>query len=99
MPHVKHLKVMVVDDDRLILDQVEIVLNSIGVRSIHKFNRGEEAFKWLDDGNSVMVILLDLNMPDMDGIEVLRGLATRQFFGGIILFSGENIRVLKTAQS
>lgn len=42
-------------------------------------------------------IVLDLQMPDMDGIEVLRQLAELRFAGGILLLSGEDERVLQEA--
>lgn len=43
------------------------------------------------------LILLDLKMPEMDGIELLRLLSERKCKAGIILMSGVDIRVLETA--
>lgn len=44
------------------------------------------------------MILLDLMMPGMDGVEVLRLLGERQCKAGIVLMSGINIRVIETAK-
>ena len=44
------------------------------------------------------LILLDLMMPGMDGVEVLRLLGKRQCKAGIVLMSGINIRVIETAK-
>lgn len=44
------------------------------------------------------LILLDLMMPGMDGVEVLRLLGERQCRAGIVLMSGINIRVIETAK-
>ncbi|HMY91289.1 MAG TPA: EAL domain-containing response regulator, partial [Nitrosomonas sp.] len=44
------------------------------------------------------LILLDLNMPEMDGIEFIRYLVERQFTGSLILVSGEDERMLKTTE-
>ena len=43
------------------------------------------------------LILLDLFMPDPDGITVLRALAEQHFPGAIILMSGEDSGVLRAA--
>lgn len=43
------------------------------------------------------VIILDLFMPDPDGITVLRYLAEHKFAGGILLMSGEDQGVLRAA--
>ena len=44
------------------------------------------------------LILLDLMMPGMDGVELLRLLGERQCKAGIVLMSGINIRVIETAK-
>ncbi len=44
------------------------------------------------------VLLLDLNMPELDGIEVLRFLSNEQYTGHILLISGESTRVLAAAE-
>lgn len=56
-----------------------------------------EAFKALlaDD---VAVIMVDLMMPGVDGIEVLRYLAEQQCRAGILLFSGADGRTLVVAE-
>ena len=44
------------------------------------------------------LILLDLVMPEMDGIEILRLLGERNCKAHIVLMSGINIRVIETAK-
>jgi EAL domain-containing protein (putative c-di-GMP-specific phosphodiesterase class I) len=43
-------------------------------------------------------IIIDLLMPDMDGVEVLRRLATMRCSAGIIMTSGMGTKVLESAQ-
>ncbi len=44
------------------------------------------------------LIFLDLNMPRMDGIEVLRGLAGQNYAGSVVLVSAEGERVLQMTE-
>lgn len=46
---------------------------------------------------SISLIVLDLQMPGVDGLEVLRKLADMQFAGGIILASGHRADLLRVA--
>ncbi len=59
-------------------------------------NDGASALERLDEA-AVDVIVCDLNMPGMDGIEFLRHLADRGSHPALILLSGEDKSVLKTA--
>jgi EAL domain-containing protein (putative c-di-GMP-specific phosphodiesterase class I)/CheY-like chemotaxis protein len=44
------------------------------------------------------VIMLDLQMPDMDGVEIMRFLATHKARAGIVLVSGMDLRTISSAQ-
>jgi EAL domain-containing protein (putative c-di-GMP-specific phosphodiesterase class I) len=49
-------------------------------------------------GPGTTLILLDLVMPEMDGVELLRLLAQRQCKAGIVLISGVGKRIIETAE-
>jgi EAL domain-containing protein (putative c-di-GMP-specific phosphodiesterase class I)/CheY-like chemotaxis protein len=93
------LRVIVLDDDDFILQQTRIILEQLGITDITGCADGEQALHKLDAGESYDLAIIDLNMPVMDGVEVLRNLAKREFAGAIILLSGEDVRILKTAQN
>lgn len=94
------LRVMVVDDTRLMRELATSFLRQAGVAQVITCNDGAAALAVLDEAQQpVDLILLDLNMPVMDGIEVLRHLSTRRYNGGVALVSSENLRVLRTAET
>lgn len=103
MLEIARLQVLVVDDVRLMRDMASAMLRTAGVQRIATCEHGAEALAALDEmaktAQPCDLILLDLNMPVMDGIEVLRHLADRAFPGQIALFSGESARVLRTAEA
>ncbi|MBI1951708.1 MAG: response regulator [Acidobacteria bacterium] len=62
--------VMVVDDDADILDMTRLVLEGGGYRVLPA-RGGQEALRTLEEAVPDL-ILLDINMPDLDGWQVLR---------------------------
>lgn len=92
------LSVLVVDDDDLMQFQVKIVLNHVGIEKVFLSSDGQTVLNRISHGESFDLLILDLQMPAMDGVEVIRHLAAMQYTGAIALFSGEDIRILKTAE-
>ena len=65
-----HQTVMVVDDDADILDVTRLALEGGGYRVLPAHS-GPEALRTIEQSRPDL-ILLDINMPDMDGWQVLR---------------------------
>ncbi|MCW0234328.1 MAG: EAL domain-containing response regulator [Ferrovibrio sp.] len=97
------LRVLVVDDMQLMRDMAAAMLRAQGIGTVETCDDGAAALAALDRiaaaGLTCDLMLLDLNMPGMDGIEVLRHLAERGYEGQIALFSAESARVLRTAET
>ena len=92
--------ILIVDDDEFILKSASVTLANLGFLDVQYANSAGAAIDILDRNTSpIEVIMLDLNMPGVDGIEFLRELASRQFSGGLILISGEDERTLSLAES
>lgn len=67
---------MIIDDHRLIIDGMKALLSNMeGVELITGATSGYEALRLLDT-TDVDVVLADINMPGMNGIEVTRRIKT-----------------------
>jgi two-component system response regulator AtoC len=68
-------RVLVVDDERRMRRLLQVMLEQIGLESIAAEN-GAQALE-LFQSEGVDLVLTDLRMPDMDGIELLRAIRER----------------------
>jgi two-component system chemotaxis response regulator CheY len=70
------MKVLVVDDSAIMRKVITQILEMLGHDSVPASN-GLDAFERLKEHEDVRLILLDWNMPEMNGIEFLRAIKTR----------------------
>ncbi len=86
--------VLVVEDEKAIADVVEMYLDQGNFRT-RLATTGAEARKQLQDP-SIGLVLLDLGLPDDDGLEVLREIRTRGALPVIVVTArdGETDRIL-----
>jgi len=80
--------VLVVDDDHLVCDLLVQFLSLRGYRAVG-VKDGIDALNMVDD-TPPDVILLDLIMPGMSGVEVLRLLREKEYQGGIVIMTGSH---------
>ena len=67
------MKILVVDDDVIILELLSEILFAQGYKEVTRAQNGKVALEIiLDHEDTFDCILLDIQMPDMDGIEVCR---------------------------
>lgn len=94
------LRVLIVDDQASLHTFLTAVLMASGVHHIESAHDGAEAFARLDAlGEVPDVILCDLNMPGMDGPSFFRHLGERGLGADVILVSGEEPQILRTAEA
>lgn len=92
--------VLVIDDDPVVLMQMTSMLATLGVPEVLTADSGLEALKIMDQRAEVLEVLVcDLNMPEMDGVELIRRFGQTGFKGGLILMSGAGAQVLSTAST
>lgn len=88
-------RLVVIDDEANICELIKDVAEGIGFDVWT--TTAAEGFK-ANIGESVHdAIVLDLNMPEFDGIEILRYLGEAKCLAGVVLVSGSDTRVLTTA--
>lgn len=95
----KNISVLIVDDDEFILDTVQVILKGLDIVNVCACSSGSQALARLEADNPLQVVLCDLNMPGMDGVQFIRHIVERQFVGGVIILSGEDPRILQTVEN
>lgn len=78
---IEKIKVHIADDHKILIDGIIALLNTEDDFEIEGYSlTGKQVIDW-SDKNKADVLILDINMPEMDGIEVLR------------IFKKRNIRI------
>jgi two-component system, chemotaxis family, chemotaxis protein CheY len=65
-------KILVIEDDTLLCWLLKKIVSANSEVII--MNDGLEAWKWLSDGNCADLIISDLKMPSLNGVELLKKL-------------------------
>ncbi len=87
----KMLKILLVDDDRFLLDMYSLKFKKSGVE-IDPVSSSTGALEKLRAGNIYDVIILDIIMPTMDGIDLLKTIRAEKL-------SPESVVIMLTNQS
>ena len=99
-PRAASMDILLVDDDELIRASIPALVESFGHHVIAAAG-GQAALDMLDAGLEIQLVILDLNMPGMNGLETLQQLRQRQPWLPVLLATGhldaESNRVLQQA--
>ncbi|RZT08416.1 Response regulator receiver domain-containing protein [Duganella sp. CF402] len=90
------MRILLLDDDPFMLDILADMISGLGEHTVVRETDGRRALIELRLRPPQLVIC-DLSMPVMDGIDFLRLAAAQQYQGGVALLSGVDGAVLKTA--
>lgn len=94
----RELDILLVDDEPFVLRLASKVLEQLGQGKVDLAKGGDDALvKLIARDKPYDLIITDLNMPDLDGVELLRLAHDSGFKGAVILLSGEDQRMLDTA--
>jgi len=98
MHSLSKINILIVDDSRAICEAIRAIFLHLGVVNVEMEHDGEAAItKVKNSASAYDLIILDLHMPKMDGLECLRNLERSQYRGAIVLMSGLEPRVLSSA--
>lgn len=95
----KNIRVLVLDDDKFMLEFVSHLLRELGVNEVLVAEDGAAGLFALSAQIEVVDLLIcDIEMPGMDGIEFLRHIADQKYSGKVVLFSGVGADLLKAIE-
>ena len=69
---IQNVKIVVVDEDKLIRDFTVDVLEFCVNREVLSFDNGRDAWKFIQNPDNAHVIILDAEIPNMNGFDLLK---------------------------
>lgn len=88
------MRIMVVDDEQFAVRLMTRQLDALGFLEVVGCTRGRDA---VSQAASFDLVVCDLQMPEMDGVELIRHLAASGFAGSLLLMSAEDRQILEAA--
>ncbi|MFL6657235.1 MAG: response regulator [Massilia sp.] len=96
-PVTSRLRVLLLDDDQFMLSVLEDMLADLGEFDVRCESDARRALNTLAS-DAPDLLICDLSMPDMDGIEFMRAAAEAGFRGHVMLLSGMDEGVRRSAE-
>jgi EAL domain-containing protein (putative c-di-GMP-specific phosphodiesterase class I) len=94
------MKILLLDDDAFMLKLLTQQFTQLGFHDVTQCSWAHEALALVQAHPQAFgLVVCDLQMPKMDGIEFVRHLAELEFCGGLLVVSGEDSRIVQTALS
>jgi EAL domain-containing protein (putative c-di-GMP-specific phosphodiesterase class I)/CheY-like chemotaxis protein len=87
-------RVLILDDDALVGSTIAMMCEGCEAR----LSTDADSFFAIYDAWDPSYVVLDLSMPEMDGIEIMRAIKRRVYRAGIIIISGMGTRVIDAAR-
>lgn len=81
------IKILLVDDEKDFVEMLSLRLNEVGEKVVTAYN-GKECLEMLEKKKDIDVVILDIKMPGMDGIETLKEIKKRFPLVEVIMLTG-----------
>ncbi|NTS75529.1 EAL domain-containing protein [Catenovulum sp. SM1970] len=93
------LKPLLIDDSESIRSYINSLLHSeFDITLAGQASCAESGLKQLEENNQINLLICDLNLPDMDGVQVLSKLKSLRYNGFVIVVSSVASPVLKSVE-
>ncbi len=93
------LNVLLIDDSKTILAYVRKVLEeNYHLKNIFTATSAADGMLVLQQPNHINLLFLDLNMPNIDGIQLLSQIAELDYKGYIVIMSGTSLQVVSSVE-
>ncbi|HET9114142.1 MAG TPA: EAL domain-containing response regulator [Burkholderiales bacterium] len=98
--NIQQLNILVVEDDEFERGMITHSLRSMGIVLLHAVADGKQALDELRQAAAppYHIVICDLNMPEMDGLEFLRRLSQEQIDVAVIIISALGNKLLISAE-
>ncbi len=94
----RYQSVLVVDDDPVSLEVACIALECLGLTGVVTAAGGHDGIRaYVRMQPKPDLVICDLFMPDMDGIEFISALGDRNFGGALVLVTGGDLSMMQMA--
>lgn len=91
------LRVLLLDDDRFMLELLAEMVTAHGPHAVRCETSSRRALELLRH-DAPDLLICDLGLPELDGIELLRLVAEHGYDGSVVLLSGLDVGVLQAAE-
>jgi len=85
----QQINILVVDDDPFVCDMLEAILEAENY-TVKTVNCGSEAIEYIHNNPNIQLILSDMNMPDISGLELIHQLKSETADIPIMILTGNN---------
>ena len=93
----RSVRILALDDEPLMLEFLADTLRALGYTQVTTCSSGYRALSLLE-APGADIVLFDLKMPELDGLQFIRHLKGRDFIGSVVLVSGVDERIVQSSE-
>ncbi|OED44420.1 hypothetical protein ACH42_07575 [Endozoicomonas sp. (ex Bugula neritina AB1)] len=92
------LRVLIIEDHDFQRIVAEQIVSGLGVKKLFVAANGQQALDILDSSGAMDIVICDLKMPGMDGIQFIRKMAERHLSHSLIILSALDSALTRTVE-